>query len=398
MDYNYFWGAVAITGLVATPVPAAADAAADPAYSAYIEALQAQTPYYENTPAVATPAPAMPQADDGGPATDRGGEKNQPSGGVWRLEFENEDTGGINIFETPMHEKFSERVESGHLTWGWRVSYTPNAANPDWTKKFRDDLFWPTSKWTARVSYALQQSAYTPNTYNKDKNLLHLDRPAAGYLLGNVRINLEQDFQGNRQYIDQLNLGVGLVGPASGAGVVHRVAHSAVGRESTGWQEIKTEPVVVAQYETGKRWVWGEDWLGFEAYPHAGMTLGNAYTYGAVGGSVRVGSHLKKDSGPLRTAMIMSDTNYPEPGDYYAWNLFAGIEGRAVAYNIFVDGNTYASTSGVDSKPLVADAQLGGEIGWGEYRLSLMHVFRSREFEGQIKADQFIRVGLSASF
>jgi len=316
--------------------------------------------------------------------------------GVWRFELQNEEMISWNIFEWPMQYRFSERVESGHLTWGWRLSYTPNEPNPDWFDKNRDEWFWlwPADKWKVRANYALQQSAYTQNTFSKDHNLA--DRPDAGYLLGNVRLNLEQDFVGNRQYIDHLNLGLGIVGPASGADVTHRVVHSAIGRSSRGWDEIKSEPVFFAHYESGKRWVWGEDSLNAEIYPHSGLSLGNAFTYAALGFSARVGSHLKKDSGPLRTRMIMSGPNYPQAGDYFAWNLFAGIEGRAVAYNIFVDGNTYSDTSDVSSKPLVADVQLGGEIGMGQTRFSMMHVFRSREFKGQIKADQFLRFGLSS--
>ena len=94
----------------------------------------------------------------------------------------------------------------------------------------------------------------------------------------------------------------------------------------------------------------------------------------------------------------MSGTNFPQTGDYMSWNLFAGIEGRYVGHNIFVDGNTFSDTSDVSSLNKVLDVQIGGEIGWGEKRLSLMHVFRTEEFDTQISPDKFLRVALSSDF
>jgi hypothetical protein len=324
--------------------------------------------------------------------------ESQDNSGVWRFELQNEDALKIDIFEKPMDKFFKEKVESGHLTWGWRLSYTPNAPNPDWLENFRDDLFWSTDLWKARVSYSLQQSAYTPNTYSREDNLA--DRPWAGYLLANTRLNLEQDFNGNTQYLDRVNIGLGVVGPPSGGEEMHKIFHDGVNRSSRKWNEINAEPVVVVQYDTGKRWVWEENALGFgvEAYPFTGVTLGNAYTYASLGFSTRIGTNLKEDSGPLRSNMILSGTNFPQTGDYLSWNLFAGVEGKYVGHNIFVGGNTFSDNSDVSSKSKVYDVQLGGEMGWGEKRLSLIHVFRSEEFSGQVSPDKFLRVGISSDF
>jgi len=321
---------------------------------------------------------------------------SQDDSGVWRFEVQNEDALKVDLFEKPMDKFFKEKVESGHLTWGWHLSYTPNAPDPDWLENFRDDFFWPSDLWKARVSYSLQQSAYTPNTYTNEEGLA--DRPWAGYLLANARFNLEQDFNGNTQYIDRVNIGLGVVGPPSGGEKMHKIFHDGVSRSSREWDEVNAEPVVVVQYDTGKRWVWEENTFGFgvEAYPYMGVTLGNAYTYASLGFSTRIGSNLKEDSGPLRTNMILSGTNFPQTGDYLSWNLFAGVEGKYVGRNIFVDGNTFSDTSDVSSKSKVIDVQLGGEMGWGEKRLSLIHVFRTEEFAGQISPDQFMRIGLSS--
>lgn len=326
--------------------------------------------------------------------------------GVWRLEVQNEDALKVDIFERPMDKFFSEKVESGHLTWGWRLSHTPNARNPDWLENYRDNFFWPSELWNARVSYSLQQSAYTPNTHTSaqaravDGLAKILDRPYAGYLLANARFNLEQDFNGNTQYLDRVNIGLGVVGPPSGGEEMHKIFHRSLNRKFRSWNELKAEPVVILQYDTGKRWVWEEQTLGFgfELYPYTGVTLGNAYTYASLGLSSRIGTNLKEDSGPLRSNLIMSGTNFPQTGDYLSWNIFAGVEGRYVGRNIFVDGNTFSDTSDVSSLDKVLDVQLGGELGWGEKRLSLMHVFRTEEFSSQISPDKFLRMGLSSDF
>ncbi len=326
--------------------------------------------------------------------------------GVWRFEVQNEDSLKVDIFERPMDKVFSEKVESGHLTWGWRLSHTPNAPNPDWSDDLREYFFWPIDLWKMRASYSLQQSAYTPNTHTSAAaravdGLTEIpDRPYAGYLLANARFNLEREFIGNTQYLDRVNLGLGVVGPPSGGEEMHKIFHRSVNRKFTSWNELKAEPVVIVQYDTGKRWVWEEDALGFgfELYPYTGVTLGNAYTYASLGFSSRIGTNLKQDSGPLRSNLIMSGTNFPQTGDYIAWNLFLGLEGRYVRHNIFVDGNTYSDTSDVTSLNKVLDVQLGGEVGWGEKRLSLMHVFRTEEFENQISPDKFLRIGISSDF
>ena len=332
--------------------------------------------------------------------------KSHDDTGVWRFEIQNEDALHVDIFEQPMDKFFNEKVQSGHLTWGWRFSYTPNAPNPDWLDKFREDLFWSSEPWKARVSYSLQQSAYTPNTYTSsgsraiDGLSAIPDRPSAGYLLANARFNLEQDFKENAQYLDRVNIGLGVVGPLSGGEEMHKIFHRSTSRNFRSWDELDTEPVAILQYDTGKRWVWEENTLGFgiEFYPYTGVTLGNAYTYASLGVSSRIGTNLREDSGPLRSNMIMSGTNFPQTGDYLSWNLFAGIEGKYVGHNIFVDGNSFSNTSDVSSLNKVLDVQLGGEIGWGEKRVSLMHVFRTEEFASQISPDKFLRVGLSSDF
>jgi len=316
-------------------------------------------------------------------------------GGVWRLEFQNEDRG---FLEKPLDAVFDNFYgdrddKTGHLTWAWKVAYAPNR-NPDWFESNRKYIRWLVGDKTARLEYSLQQSASVPNSGNVISFLP--DRPYVGLLIANLQATFADDFKGSHQGVDQLNLSIGLAGPASVADVVHRVAHSLIGRNSSSWDQITSEPVVILQYEKGGRFVFGGDKIGFEAFPHLGATVGNGYTYGAVGTTLRVGSHLRKDSGAPRMRMITTGTNFPTPGSYFVWNLFTGIEGRIMGHNIMIDGNSFKDTSDVESLHWVLDSQLGAELGWGAYRMSVMGVYRTKEFNDQEQDDLFLRAGFSA--
>lgn len=310
--------------------------------------------------------------------------------GIWRIEGQNEDRGPL--------EGAMGNSHSGHLTWGWRVSFTPDQENPEWFQSLREWIGWPGDAWRARVSYGMEQLAYTPNTFQRDNSLP--DRPYAGVLLGTTRVNLTKPFDGAYQQNDTLELGLGLVGQASGAEVVHRVVHSAIGKSSRAFtNQVKSEPVVLIQYEKGLRAVyeWNK-WFNVELNPYVGAAVGNLYTYGSVGTILRIGSHLKRDAGAPRTRYLMTGETFPDKGKYWVWNLFAGAEQKAVGFNIFTDGNTYKDTSDVSTKPFVHEFVTGGELGYGPYRFTVTHVYRSEEFEEQTGQDRFIRAAFSAKF
>lgn len=73
-------------------------------------------------------------------------------------------------------------------------------------------------------------------------------------------------------------------------------------------------------------------------------------------------------------------------------------DGRAIAGNIFLGGNTWESSRHVDKIPWVSDFQLGLAIAMDGWRLSYTHVFRSREFTTQMHPDQFGAINLFIRF
>src|SRR5256885_15874840 len=76
----------------------------------------------------------------------------------------------------------------------------------------------------------------------------------------------------------------------------------------------------------------------------------------------RIGFDLPDDYGPPRIEPGLPGTNFFEPTAAFGWYLFAGVDGRAIARNIFLDGNTWQTSRGVEKIPLVGDLQLWGAV------------------------------------
>ena len=146
----------------------------------------------------------------------------------------------------------------------------------------------------------------------------------------------------------------------------------------------------------------GDGRTGIDLVPELGASFGNVFTYGEAGLLLRFGRNLQADYGPARIRPALSGTDYFNrdylDGDFGIYG-FVGAQGRAVARNIFLDGNSFRSGPSVDKEPLVADLQTGVSIFWlSEARLDVSVVHRTEEFEGQNGADAFGVVSFGASW
>jgi lipid A 3-O-deacylase len=173
---------------------------------------------------------------------------------------------------------------------------------------------------------------------------------------------------------------MGMVGPASMAENLQTFWHSSLGLHvPEGWDnQLHNEPGVVLYYEQALRLGKSRPFNGLkvDAVPHFGGALGNVYTYGAAGFTVRLGSNLDDDFGPPRIRPSLPGSGFFRPQNGLSWYLFAGMEGRAVLRNIFLDGNTFTDSHSVDKKPLVGDLQAGLVFQWSRFRFSYTQIFR----------------------
>ncbi len=254
------------------------------------------------------------------------------------------------------------------------------------------------------LTFSLGQNIYTPdNTESPD--VVAGDRPYAGWLYGGFGLVLK-----NADVRHTFALNIGVVGSYSYAEeaqrLVHEVRDLAVPQ---GWDnQLHNEVGVVGLYEVAWRWPRREArvGLGWDFIPHVGIAVGNVYDYAALGGELRVGVNLPDDFG---TASIGpgAGTATPVEGRERATRArvfdvglyaFARAEGRAVARNIFLDGNTFGNSPSVDKKYLVADLTAGASMNFRDTKITYALVYRSEEFEGQAEGQLFGSITLNLAY
>ena len=318
----------------------------------------------------------------------------------WALESEPAAPDLAGVFNLQLENDILNPDSDGYYTHGTRFSYLSNEKIPRWVQDSSAYLPFFTQKGKMRVSYALGQSIFTPNDISRS-DLIEDDRPYAGWLYFAVGL-LSDRRQGPGRFsnrLDSLELNLGIVGPAAlGEQVqtfVHELTNSTLPQ---GWDhQLENEPGFLLIYD--RQWQGQYDiqlnGLELDLSPHVGGALGNVMTYAAAGATLRFGRYLAGDYGAplIRPSMPGSGFFTKIPG--FGWYVFAGLEGRAVLQNIFLDGNTFKDSHSVDKEPLVGDLQAGLVFTWGDYRLSLTNVFRSREFKLQEEPTNFGALSLS---
>lgn len=293
---------------------------------------------------------------------------------------------------TALEENDSLYADSDrHYTQGLRLSVlSPVLAGHDgWNAAF--DLAYGSNApaLARRVSLFLGQSLFTP----EDTALQQpdpRDRPYGAWLYAGASLLQETD----RRRLESLELGVGLVGQGALGRQTQNDYHQFIGvAQANGWKNgLQTEPGVMLAYE--RLWrlsILGDDDNGVDMVPQLGMTIGNIFTHAGAGALLRLGKNLRADYGPTRIRPGLSGTDYFD-GDHLdgalGFYFFAGIQGRAVAHNIFLDGNTFRHSPSVDKNIFVGDIQAGFSLFWSDdFHLTVSAVRRSREFEGQNSPD-----------
>jgi len=133
----------------------------------------------------------------------------------------------------------------------------------------------------------------------------------------------------------------------------------------------------------------------FDVAANYGGAIGNIFDYVDAGLTARLGFGLPNDSGPPQIDPSRPGSRIYQPQAEFGAYLFAGIQGRAVARNLFLDGNSFQASRSVPKEILVGDVSAGGAVAFRRFRLSFMHVFRSREYRTQNGFDQFGTLALS---
>jgi hypothetical protein len=248
----------------------------------------------------------------------------------------------------------------------------------------------------ARASITIGQNIYTPADISST-HLIKDDRPYAGWLYLGLGVVANQ---GSNRY-DKIELDIGMIGPQSYAGFVQKTWHSLFNfRQPNGWEfQLKNEPGLVLFYEQARR-IYKHNLLpglNFDTIAHFGGSLGNVFTYANTGATFRIGGSLDKDFGPPRIRPSLPGSGYfTEKG--FNWYIFAGVDGRAVLRNIFLDGNSFAQSHSVKKNVLVGDFQAGLALQVHRFKVTFTQIIRTKEFRGQNGPDQFGALSLSYLF
>lgn len=285
-----------------------------------------------------------------------------------------------------------------NYTNGVRLIWVPDRdkPTPEWAASAARLVPWFPRAGRIRHGYAIGQSMFTPHDITIANPPLR-DRPYAGWLYGAIGLGVESGRQ-----LDQFGISLGVVGPASFAEQSQKFVHKIRSLdEPQGWDtQLGNEPGFVATYQRSWRAPAVSPLSGarLDVTPHIGAALGTVFTYANAGATVRYGRQLPDDYGPPRIQPGLPGSGDFSPMSGFGWYLFAGIEGRAIARNIFLDGNTFRDSRSVDKKPLVGDVQFGFVLAWPAVRLGYTHVIRSREFRTQQSHDNFGAVSVSVRF
>lgn len=285
-----------------------------------------------------------------------------------------------------------------HYTNGVQAVWTTARDEvPDWTRRWARWVPFFAQDGHVRAVFAMGQNMYTPSDIETRTPPL-TERPYAGWLHGSAGLINET----NRR-MDQLQLTLGVVGPASLAEPAQKIVHRLTDApKPMGWDtQLHNEPGVVITYQRSWRYDLLESTgFGVDIMPHVGGAVGNISTYADAGFMLRAGWQLPADFGPARIQPSLPGSGFFErdarhPVGFYG---FLGFSGRAVARNIFLDGNSFRDSRSVDRKVWVADVQAGVALNIYDARITYTHVFRTREFSGQKEGDEYGAVAVTWQF
>ncbi len=268
---------------------------------------------------------------------------------------------------------------------------------PDWYAAFARQVGFADTDDRLRLGIGFGHSIFTPQNTAATNPPLD-ERPYAGWLYASALLVAE-----TTSSIRSLQINLGVVGPSAQGEFVQDNWHRLLDEDRPrGWDyQLADEPGLLVIFEQrGRRVSPPDHFMGLQYEIQAGVTAaaGNVATYGGANAMIRFGPHIGDDYGPPRIRPSLAGAAYFDPPPGFNWHIFAGGELRAVAHNIFLDGNSWVDSRSVESLPLTGDLQFGVTLQYKTYQLAFSGVHRFEEYEGQDGADRFGAVIFSKQF
>lgn len=301
-----------------------------------------------------------------------------------------------NDFFNPFSESTDRYYTQGirlELLWsapqGADARFLPGISHADWCSLVCGDDF---AVGSVESGYAVGQNIYTPADITIAGPQPY-DRPWAGLLYGSriARISYEEpSLRARRQ--DRIEVSLGIVGPASLAKEAQIWWHERIeAAHPAGWDnQLRNEPVLQLRYETALRWP-PDDGGNADIIPRVRANLGNALISLEAEVTGRIGWNLSgfgvqsipPPPPPPGSAMTVQANAPPRTRWLASGNLFLRAGIKAVAHNIFLDGNSFARNDiRIDRTPFVPEFAVGAELNLvGNVWLTFQFIRRGSEFE-----------------
>ena len=247
---------------------------------------------------------------------------------------------------------------------GVHITYEGGDA-PWWARRFIDGATCTTRLASCRAQrLEIGQDMYTPSRSADNPVAAPGSRRNAGWLY------LSQGARALRpSRSDELTVSLGVTGPPSLAELTQKLAHDAapsLNRPADWSGQIAFEPGVIVRYEERWRAVISEHSVGVDVIPRWAANAGNVSTAAELGLQTRIGWHLRHpwlpENGPLSVALV------------------AGASGRAIARDLFLDGNTFRSSRDVGHETFVGSGELGLEFRVSHFLLAYRAVNETRSY------------------
>jgi hypothetical protein len=274
-----------------------------------------------------------------------------------------------------------------HYTQGAGIWYiSPDNANPGCFSWLSEHMPAAGIKpETYKYALAFTQEMYTPEDL-RSTAVVEDDRPYAGWLYGTLSLRRRGPGWFQRPAIDEWGVKLGVIGPPALAEQTQKSWH---GVDPAGWHnQLKTEPGLVFYYDRFSlfRTQFSDSPWAFDFIPSLGAALGNVELDAHLALQLRLGFNIRDDFAvvppPLR----------------YGFYLFGRVEGRYVAHNIFIDGNTFRDSHSVDRVPWMAEFNGGITVVFKHLEITARQSVRTPEFDGQRNNDTFSAAFITIHF
>jgi lipid A 3-O-deacylase len=260
------------------------------------------------------------------------------------------DNDAFNFWLAPYERSDDEYTSGARLVYenGW----TPWWQSRVWPKAERCDrattgCFTPTA-WVA-------QEIFNPARDSRQRQIAS-SRPNAGWLYFTEEVRLMHE-----RSVESASLTLGVTGPPALGADFQKFAHARAPRlnRRIDWSsQIQFEPGINARYE-------------YERMPLA-REVGNATIQLLPSASVSAGNVLTEATGGLRARFgwgIEEPWLAPVRNDRPEFAIVAGIKVRAIARDLFLDGNTFRDSPRVKHESLVREEQVGASLRYKWARL-----------------------------